>query len=294
MILKRSKILFLIAFFISAVIYSTDDITNPLQGLHEDIPIGEIDGVTLSINIAFPEEVTRKPRPVLVLIHGGGFVSGDKDEKNSQIKKLSKLGFVAASDMYRLSPEYKFPAAIDDIKLAIRYLKANAAKYQLDPDRILVSGSSAGSYLAVMVGVTGNSDAFSDHDLYPSFDSSVRAVAAQSGPIGDFTLPKYADRSTVKRLAEPNAKNFNELLSAMSPITYLDSDDPPFFLSHGDEDPVVPVDMSREFVSELRKRAHSFEYHEVRGGTHSFSRSAPRQSKIVFKEYLRFLNKWAE
>jgi len=256
--------------------------------------MGNIGGVDLSINIAFPQRISTKPRPVVLLIHGGGFISGDKNSKNKQIIKLSKLGFVSASAMYRLSPAYRFPAAIDDIKLAIRFLKANADKYHIDPDRIIVSGSSAGSYLAVMVGVTGNSNAFSDHGLYPNFDSSVLAVTAQSAPIGDFTRLKYVERPTVKRLLPVSYTNKKLVLSAMSPVTYLDVNDPPFFLSHGDEDPVIPVEMSREFVLELEKIDHVFEYHEVKGGTHSFSSSAPKQSKVVFSDYLSFLKKWSK
>lgn len=265
-----------------------------LTGLQKDIPIRKIDGVQLSINIAFPEERTLAPRPVVILIHGGGFISGNKNSKNKQILKFSKKGFVAASAMYRLSPDYRFPAAIEDIKLAIRFLKSNAVKYHIDPERIIVSGSSAGSYLAVMVGVTGNSNAFSDHGLYTNVDSSVRAVTAQSAPIADFTLPKYAERPMVKRLLPVNYVDLKTTLSAMSPVTHLDVKDPPFFLSHGDKDPIVPVDMSREFVKELEKIDHLFEYYEVQGGTHSLGRSAPKQSKKVFSSYVKFLKKWSK
>ena len=265
-----------------------------LKGLHENILMGKIDDVELSINIAFPEKSSVKPRPVLLMIHGGGFISGDKSSKNKQIIKFSKKGFVSASAMYRLSPKYRFPAAIDDIKLAVRFLKANAAKYHIDPERIIVSGSSAGSYLSVMVGVTGNSSDFSDYGLYSEFNSSVRAVTAQSAPIGDFTQLKYAEQKTITRLIPLNYTDKQATLSAMSPMSYLDIKDPPFFLSHGDKDPIVPVELSREFVSKLESINHEFEYHEVNGGTHSFSRSVPKQSKVVFSAYMNFINKWSK
>jgi acetyl esterase/lipase len=276
------------------VVYGVEKTSTIQKGLHEDIPIGKIQGVTLSINIALPETTSVKPRPVVLLIHGGGFKSGDKSSKNTQILRLSKIGFVSASAMYRFSPRYRFPAQIEDIKVAIRFLKANAAKYHIDPERIIVSGSSAGSYLAVMVGVTGNSTAFSDHGLYLSYDSSVRAVTAQSSPIADFTLPQYAKRPTAKRLLPLTYADLKTTLSAMSPATYLDAKDPPIFLSHGDADPLVPVEMSREFVSELEKIEHLYEYHEVKGGTHDFISSAPKQAKDVFSSYLKFLNKWSK
>ena len=120
----------------------------------------KIVAVELSINISLSETTTIEPRSVVIVIHGGSLIAGDKSSKNQQTLKLSKLGFVSASAMYRLSPEYRFPAAIEDIKLAISFLKANADKYPINPERIIVSGASAGSYLAVMVGVTGNLKAF--------------------------------------------------------------------------------------------------------------------------------------
>ncbi len=282
------------AFLLSLLSCGAIDKPQSLKGLYEDLPIGEVDGVPLSINIAFPDKNPVKPRPVLVMIHGGGFVSGDKSSKNTQIVKLSKLGFVAASAMYRLSPEYKFPAAVDDIKVAIRYLKANAEKYHIDPERIIVTGASAGGYLAVMVGVTGNSDAFSDYGLYSGVDSSVHAVAAQSAPVGDFSLEKYNDSPMLTRLAGGDTAGLSAVRVAMSPVTYLDSSDPPFFLSHGDSDPLVPVDMTREFVRELDKQGHDVEYYEVKGGDHSLNKSAPEGAKFVFRKYLAFLAKWAQ
>jgi acetyl esterase/lipase len=265
-----------------------------LKGLHEEVAIGEIDGVKLSINLAFPQTRSAQTRPVLIMIHGGGFLKGDKSKNNLRIQKMTQLGFVAASAMYRFAPEHKFPAALDDIKLAIRFLKAHAIKYHINPERIILSGASSGSYLAIMAGVTGNSDAFDDHGLYTEFDSSVHAVAGQSSPISDFRRAKYSEFSLVKRLLEHNSTNHQQRLAALSPITYLDPDDPPMFLSHGDADPIVPVEMSREFVRELAQRGHSFEYHELAGGTHSYSQSVPDKAKAVFKFYRRFIEKWAQ
>tara|TARA_R110000751_G_scaffold15290_1_gene49255 strand:- start:70950 stop:71795 length:846 start_codon:yes stop_codon:yes gene_type:complete len=265
-----------------------------LKGLHEDIAIGEIDGVKLSINIAFPKTFSKQPRPVLLMIHGGGFLKGDKSQNNKRIQKMTQLGFVAASAMYRFAPEHKFPAALDDIKLAIRFLKANADAYHINPQRIILSGASSGSYLAVMAGVTGNSDAFDDHGLYTEFDSTVHAVAGQSAPIADFRLAKYSGFALIKRLLDTDSGNFQHSLAELSPITYLDPQDPPMFLTHGDADPIVPVEMSREFVQELAKTGHSYEYYELPGGTHSFTQSVPEQAKTAFESYRRFIQKWAK
>lgn len=287
----RYKALIVVLFFVATAAFGN---VAPPPGLNTDIVIGKIEGTELLINIAFPTKTKKKSSPAILFIHGGGFISGSKDAKNKQLKKFAKRGYVAASAMYRLSPEYKFPSQIEDIKLAIRFLKANAIAYDLDPDRIILVGSSAGSYLAVMAGVTGNSNVFSDHSLYSSQNSSVRAVVAQSPPIADFTLPKYRDSLTVQRLTNPKTKDIKNILVKMSPVSYLDSNDPPFFISHGSEDPLVSVDMSREFVEELKRINHEFAYHEIEGGTHSFTESAPQKAKIVFSELIRFIEKWAK
>lgn len=280
--------------FLSSLSHADSKSACLLKGLHKDVPIAQVDGTQLSINIAFPDACNSQPRPVLLFIQGGGFISGDKSSNNRRIKSFTKLGFVAASAMYRLSPEHRFPTQIEDIKLAIRFLKAHAKKYHINPQRIILSGTSAGSYLAVMAGVTGNSNAFTNSGIYSRFDGSVRAVAAQSAPIGNFSLAKYADRPTVNRIFDPNAADRKAALIAMSPITYLDNEDPPFFISHGDADPLVPVDMSREFVFELKNIGHEYEYYEVQGGTHDLSDSAPAQAKEVFAAYINFLQTWAK
>ncbi|MEP1448014.1 MAG: alpha/beta hydrolase [Paraglaciecola sp.] len=276
--------------FVSFLSHSSQD----LKGLHENIPIGELDGVKLSINIAFPATLSKQARPVLMMIHGGGFLKGNKNNNNARIQKLSKRGFVAASVMYRFAPQHKFPAALDDVKLAIRFLKAHAKKYHINPERIIISGSSSGGFLAVMAGVTGNSDAFSKHGLYTEFNSSVHAIAAQSAPIADYRQAKYSDYLLVDRLLAKNADNQQQRLAAMSAVTYLDTNDPPMFLTHGDIDPIVPVHMTREFVSELQKANHIHQYIEIKGATHSFNQSTPEKARTVFTSYVNFIEKWAK
>ena len=107
---------------------------------------------------------------------------------------MADQGIASASVMYRFTPDYLFPAAIEDVQTAIRFIKANAKALNLDPERIVLRGGSAGGYLATMVGVTGNiakaDDTFSKHGLYSEYDSSVRAVISHAGPTNDFTQEK--------------------------------------------------------------------------------------------------------
>jgi acetyl esterase/lipase len=264
--------------------------SNTFTGLKTDIPIGEVDGVTLRINLAFPESKSATPRPVMLMIHGGGLIKGDRSRFNKRISTLATQGIVGASAMYRLAPAHRFPTAIEDIKTAIRFLKANSEKFNLDPDRIIVNGVSAGAYLAVMIGVTGNANGFSHYELYPEYDSTVRAVMAQSPAIGDYTQSKYRGFPIVKRFMNLDVKDTQEALKALSPITYLDSNDPPFFLVHGSSDERVPVSMSREFVAELKALGHEYEYREIEDGKHSLNASRPKKASEVFEASMIFFN----
>ena len=285
---------FIILFFIFVATGSLA--ASPIQsfsGLKTDIPIGDVDGTTLSINIALPEQKGAQPQPAMVYIHGGGLIKGDKSRFNKHISALAKRGIVAASVMYRLAPKNRYPAAIEDVKAAVRFLKANAETFNLDPERIIVNGASAGAYLAVMVGVIGNDDRFSDNGLYPDFDSSVRAVISQSPAIADYTLAKYHNFAIVERFKSTDIQDKQKALAALSPITYLDKSDPPFFLAHGSADEKVPVDMSREFVVELKARGHEFEYIEVEGGKHSLNASRPEKASEVSSASMRFFEKHA-
>lgn len=262
-------------------------------GLQEDILIGEVDGVSLSINIALPEININKPRPALVYIHGGGLIKGNKNKFNKQLTKMAMGGVVSASVMYRFAPDHRFPAAIEDVKSAIRFLKAHSQELNVDPKRIILLGVSAGAYLATMVGVTGNNDGFSDNGLYPDFDSSVAGVISYSGSLADFSKTEYQNFRLVKRFVNLNEPDKNKALVAISPITYLDKDDPPFFLTHGSADEVVPVEMTRDFALELKKREHAFEYIEVEGGKHSLSLSRPKKASEVFNASMAFFKRYA-
>ncbi|MDC2888134.1 alpha/beta hydrolase [Psychrosphaera sp. G1-22] len=112
-------------FMISLIFISSSSFSLPLEdlpaGLTTDIPIGKVDGLILRINIALPARQNKTLSPVMVFIHGGGLIKGDKSKFNKHLEKMAKRGVVAASVMYRLAPEYRFPAAIEDVKSAIRF-----------------------------------------------------------------------------------------------------------------------------------------------------------------------------
>src|SRR5262245_61751435 len=143
------------------------------------------DNEHLQLNLARPK-TGDGPFPCVLCIHGGGFRAGSRESYNGLSLKLAERGYVAATITYRLAPKHKFPAAVHDTKAAVRWLRANAAKYKIDPERIGVTGGSAGGHLAQFLGVTGGVPRFEGDGGNPEQSSRVACVVNVYGP-SDFT-----------------------------------------------------------------------------------------------------------
>src|SRR4029077_1812425 len=142
------------------------------------------------MDLAMKKDTGGKPRPGIVLVHGGGWIEGDKSSFPSRktghpcnIEDLAALGFVAATVNYRLSGEAPFPAALEDCKCAVRWLRAHAKDYHLDSDHIGAYGNSAGGHLALLLGMVGKEAGLEGDGPYPDQSSAVQAVVSDSGPI---------------------------------------------------------------------------------------------------------------
>ncbi|MEW5938212.1 MAG: alpha/beta hydrolase [Chloroflexota bacterium] len=200
-----------------------------------------MDSVPLGMDMYFPAAGSG-PWPVLLYVHGGGWNSGDKSEILGlrDLPELTGAGYVVASIDYRLSPDYLFPAMIEDVKCAVRFLRAHAAEYNLDPERVGAWGTSAGGHLAALLGL---SDASAGWDVGEWLDQSsrIQAVIDLSGPSDlsqAIALPNVLE--ILLGTSTPSASQ----LAMVSPVTYVSSDDPPFFIIHGERDWMVPVEQS--------------------------------------------------
>lgn len=280
-----------IAFLFVSVNVCFADGLRRFSGLKTDIPIGSVDGVAMTINVAVPKGESQRLRSAIVVIHGGGLIKGNKDLLNKRLLSFAKRGYVTASVMYRLAPDNRFPKAIEDVHLAVRFLKAHAQVLNIDPEKIVLSGASAGGYLAVMAAVTANEEGFSQYGLYTNVNAQVSAVISHAAPIADYTLPEYHTYPIVTRFSASKTTVSTADLKSLSAITYLDENDPPFFLSHGSADELVPVEISRGFSQALKKLNHPHEYIEVQGGRHSLNRSTPAKAKDVFYASFEFIDK---
>lgn len=148
-----------------------------------ETPFGKRD---LHVDLFHPKKDGKYP--ALIMVHGGGWRSGDKSLQVPMAKAIAGKGFVTVAVEYQLSLEAKYPAAIHNIKAAIRWMRANAEKYHIDPDRIAISGCSAGGQLASLVGLTNGEDKFEGRQAYPEYSSSVQAIIDVDGVI-NFMAP---------------------------------------------------------------------------------------------------------
>jgi acetyl esterase/lipase len=201
----------------------------------------------------------RPPYPVLVAIHGGGFMAGDKAD-GQIIPVLAGLtrGYAVASAGYRLSGEAKFPAAISDVKAAVRWLRSRADEFGLDGSRVALWGDSAGGNLAALAGTSGDAAALrGPHPANPGYPDTVQAVVDWFGPIS--FLHTDADFRAAGFHGRPSADDGGSFMSeylgapldevpdkvrASDPITYLTPGDPPILIEHGTADGTVPYPQS--------------------------------------------------
>jgi acetyl esterase/lipase len=241
-----------------------------LGGMEIDITYCTVEGVELKLDLYFPDDMDGL-WPVAVYIHGGAWQGGDKSGGAGfrEVPDLLERGFLVASVNYRLAPQYRFPAMIEDVKCAVRYLRAHAAHYNLDPQRIGAWGSSAGGHLVALLGVTDPGDGLEGRGGYQDQSSRVQAVVDMFGP-ADIRLATDAV-PTLERVfgtSDPSAPIFE----LASPVVYATSDDPPFLILHGTEDPVVPAVHSEALHRALTDAGVASTLVLVEGAGHGFAR----------------------
>lgn len=205
--------------------------------IERDVVYGDAGGRPLKLDLVLPKAASDKPRPLVVFIHGGGWRNGDKAGGVSRVVPFVATGnYVGASVGYRLSGEAIWPAQIHDCKAAIRWLRANAGKYGIDPERIGVWGSSAGGHLVNLLGTSGDVKELEGECGSPGASSRVQCVVPFCGP-ANFLAPKRFEGgrspSAVDLLLGGTIEDKRDLAKQASPLTYVSRDDPPFLVVHG-------------------------------------------------------------
>lgn len=222
--------------------------------------------------------------PLIIWVHGGAWMAGNKN--NCPARRFLRKGYAVASINYRLSQHATFPAQIEDCKAAVRRLRANSEKYNLDSKRFGVWGSSAGGHLVALLGTTGD---VKDFDKGENLDTSsrVQAVCDYFGPTDFIKISNFPsnirhdapDSPESKLIGGPVQQN-KEACQRANPITYVTKDDPPFLIVHGDKDLTVPHNQSQLLCEALTKAGVQVKFHTVEGGGHGGFNS-PKVDKIV-------------
>lgn len=192
-----------------------------------------------------------KPLPLVVWVHGGGWQGGSKDSNPALF--LLANGYAVAGVNYRYSSHAAFPAQLHDCKAAVRFLRANAKKYNLDPDHIGVWGASAGGHLVALLGTTGDVKELEGEVGTTGVSSRVQAVCDWFGPTDLLRLsPPGAQPNAVTRLIGGDLGEKKELAKSADPITHITKDDAPFLIIHGDADKLVPLAQSELLHAALK------------------------------------------
>jgi acetyl esterase/lipase len=225
--------------------------------------------VTLTLDIYYP--TTRERQwPMVMYVHPGGWTTGDAgvDPTLVDIQSFQKAGFLFASVEYRLAPAYKFPAMIEDVKCAVRFLRAHAAEYNLDPERFGAIGPSAGGHLVLLLGVTDDTAGF-DVGEYPEYSSRVQAVVDMYG-LADLTPPftrtLFFDRLEVFGIDDHR----DPIFEIASPVGYVTPDDPPVLIFQGEFDTTVPPKQSMRLFRRLQTEGVEAELVMVENAGHGF------------------------
>jgi len=239
----------------------------------------------LSVYTLEPRE---KPRPAVVLIHGGGFVFGAPGDMLGNARPFVDSGFVTFSVGYRLfdeaAGENQFPTALDDVQLAVRWIRAHAAEFNIDPDRIAAIGPSTGGHLAGLMGTMETRDPSAPLQEY---SSRVTCVVSISGdldltvPFNTFWAPLYA------KIMGGSLEEHPELHEAASPEFHVDEDTAPFMMAHGTADVDSPVQQSRNMVAVLTEAEIEYVYAEFPGKSHGGVIGQPQTwaLALTFVEY---------
>lgn len=247
--------------------------------VERDVPYGEAGGQKLLLDVYSPEHIA-STRPAVILVHGGGWSGGDKKDFAFAGEALAKNGYVAFSINYRLVTKdaNKWPAQLDDSQRAVRWVRAHAAQYQIDPKRIGALGASAGGHLVALLGTRDARDN-SDPTL-SRYSSKVECVVDMFGPT-DFTISggqiSPAAAAIVVNFLGKKPDEAPGVYRAASPITYVSSTAAPFLIFHGTNDTLVPIEQSQRLYDALKKAGVEATFIKMPNDGHGFARPENQQ-----------------
>ncbi|MCP4173174.1 MAG: alpha/beta hydrolase fold domain-containing protein, partial [Fuerstiella sp.] len=268
------------------------------QQIFRDIQYAAPGGHSLTLDVFSPEK-RRRPTPVIVFVHGGGWRNGDKKSGEKNAAWLVDDGFAVVSINYRLTDVAQWPAQINDCYEAVRWVRRNAAKYNFDPNRIAAWGTSAGGHLVALMGTRTCPD---PEDV----SSQVQAVCDWFGPSELLTMPpnNVGNGRTEEDVANSNGakllgatvKNVPQLAQDASALNNVSRNDCPFLIMHGSEDPGVPLSQSRRLHGALNDAGVNSTLHIVKGAGHGGKLFQSKQSRGIVKAFFtqQLMHNWPQ
>jgi len=258
----------------------------------KNIEYSNPDDQHLQLNLARPKEGPG-PFPAVICIHGGGFRAGTREGFNGLCLQLAERGYVAVTVSYRLAPKYQFPAAVYDVKAAVRWMRANAEKYQIDPDRIGTTGGSAGGHLAQFLGVTSGVKKFEGDGGNAEYSSSVKCVVNFYGP-SDFT--KSYDASVDAKDVLPlflggNLEQERHRHIESSPLYWVTPEAAPTLFVHGTKDAYVAHEQAEWIVERMKAADVEATLMTIEDGDHGFRTSSPDVKEQIEKARFEFFER---
>jgi acetyl esterase/lipase len=250
----------------------------------------------LKVDLYLPRDRVT-PKPTLIMIHGGGWIAGKKEEIVLELLPYLSMGWAAVNVEYRMAPNSPAPAAVEDCRCALRWVVNHSKEYNFDVSKIVLTGGSAGGHLALITGMLPAGNAF-DHQC-PT-DDSTRWYQGAEPPIKVAAIVNWFGITDVAELIDgPNAKHYAiewfgslpnraELARQVSPMTYVRGGLPPIITIHGDQDDIVPYTQAVRLHAGLEKAGVPNQLVTIRGGNHSgFNRQQLSSSFVAIREFLR-------
>ena len=298
--IRTVVMLVLILFFLAATLVlaqrrGSDDSPKVPEGItvHRDVAYVTNGHERQKLDLYVPDE--GENLPLIIWVHGGAWLGGSK-ARYAPMEYL-KSGYAGASINYRLSQHAIFPAQIEDVKAAVRWLRANAETYRFDPNRFAAWGSSAGGHLVAMLGTAGDIEAFEVGENL-EISSRVQAVVDYFGPTDFIQMDAYrlpdglvhdAPDSPESKLVGGPIQEHKDRVAKANPITYVSKDDPPLLIIHGDQDKLVPYQQSVLLKDALEAVGARVTFYKVEGGGHGWFRDpkVPELTRAFLEKHLK-------
>jgi acetyl esterase/lipase len=255
-----------------------------------DVTYATVDGEELKLDLARPKDA-KLPLPLVVVIHGGGWAAGNRKSHDNVTWEFAKRGYVSATVSYRFAPKHPFPAQIQDVKAAVRFLRANAERYAIDPANVGAIGFSAGAHLSMMLGAMDKEDGYDDVGEHRDQPSKVQAVVSYFGPTDLLQPYPDATKPILQKFLGGTVDEKRELAKRASPITYVNAGDAPMLLLQGTKDPLVPHDQAVRMADALTKVGVPGRVELLLGAGHGWggaeSQRTVAESFAFFDQYLK-------